>query len=160
MQITSQWFRGLAFGAAALVVTTAPLAAAPDEPAARGEIRTLIRSRLGEAGFTTAQKIEAFRVLRGQAPTVLPLVKQLVQERRGLRDLVQAERLDEPALRAQSARIAQVQAELQVQAARAVHELRRIATPEQQAKLRQLEREVREKIDRRLEMLGAWLTRS
>ncbi|MBS0660211.1 MAG: periplasmic heavy metal sensor [Verrucomicrobia bacterium] len=158
MQIASKWFLGLALGAAALVATPASVPAATGESPARDEMRTLIRSRLTEAGFTTAQKIEAGRIVRRHAPTVLPLVRQWLQERRSLRDLMQAERLDEAALRAQSTRLGQVQTELHLQAARAFQDLRRVATPEQQAKLRQLEREVRAKVDSRLERLGAWLT--
>lgn len=160
MQPTSKWFLGLALGTAALATTATAVSAVSDAPAGRGEIRALVRTRLSEAGFTPMQKLEATRVFRRHAPNVVPLVRQLVQERRALRDLMQSDKLDEAAIRAQSARLSQVQAEMHVQAARALQDLRRIATPEQQGKLRQLEREVREKVDARLEALGAWLTRS
>lgn len=160
MNTPSKWILGLTLGAAALVTTATAVSAVSDFPARRGEIPALIRARLSEAGFTTAQKLEARRVIRQHAPTVLPLVKQLVRERRALRDLFQAEQIDEAALRAQSARIAQVQAEIAVQAARAVQDLRKIATPEQRGKLRELEREVRAKVDDRLEALTSWMSRS
>lgn len=160
MQTPSKWILGLALGVAALATTTTAVLAVSDAPGPRGEIRSLIQARLSDAGFTTTQKLQAGKVLRQYGPTMLPLTRQLIQERRTLRDLTQAERIDEAAIRAQAARLAQVQAEMAIQSARAVQELRKIATPEQQAKLRALEREVRAKVDARLDAIGSWLSRS
>ena len=165
MQSTTKWFLGLALGAATLATTftafaaPAPAAPAPAAPE-RGEIRALLRTGLAEAGFSPMQKAEAALVLRRHAPSVMPLIRQLVQERRALRELMRADPLDEGALRAQSGRIGQLQSELHLQAARATQDVRRLATPEQLARVRQLEQEVRAQMDAGFQALEAWLARS
>jgi protein CpxP len=67
-----------------------------------------------------------------------PLVKQLRAEHRALRSLIHGDTFDEAAIRAQSAKIAAVQADLTVQRARTAQEVRKLLTPEQVKKFKEL----------------------
>lgn len=160
MKTPTKWFIGLASGAAALLVTASTGLAGPFGLGGGGGIPGLVREKLQAAGFTSEQRAQARTVVRQHAPTMLPLVKKIVQERRALRDLVAADQINEAAIRAQSARLAQFQAELAVESARLAQDLRKVATPEQLGKVRELERAVRAKVDEKLDQAGAWLSRS
>ena len=113
--------------------------------------------KLRELNFTPAQKIAARSALKAHAPTMMPLVRKIVGERRALHDMVTAEKIDETAIRAQAGRVGQVQAELAVESSRLVSDLRKIATPEQQAKLHEIGKAIRERVDRGLDKASDWL---
>ena len=106
-----------------------------------------------------SQKEQIRNILRESRPTAQPLVKQLVQERKGLRDLVQSSPVNEPAIRAQAARVAQIQADLAVQRAHVADRVNALLTPDQVAKLKELraERDTRrqEWMNRRFNRDGA-----
>lgn len=67
------------------------------------------------------------------------LMKQLVTERRALRTLIHAEKVDEPAIRAQSAKVAAVKADMEVQHAQTFQQIRALLTPEQAQKLKTIQ---------------------
>ncbi len=138
--------------AAGTLVARPPLALADHLP---GPL--MVRARLAEMNFTPQQREQAIAVLRRHAPTVMPVVKQLVRERRALRDMIRADRPDEAAIRAQAQRVGQVGGELSVLAARLAADLRPIATPEQQAQLRALQESVQTRVDAGLEWAERWL---
>lgn len=137
---------------ASTLVARPPLALADHLPAP-----LMLRARLAEMNFTPQQRDQAIAVLRRHAPTVMPVVKQFVQERRALRDLIRADKPDEAAIRNQAQRVAQVGGELSVLAARVGVDLRAIATPEQQAKLRALQDNLQTRFDAGLEWAERWL---
>ncbi|MGA2605073.1 MAG: periplasmic heavy metal sensor, partial [Verrucomicrobiia bacterium] len=73
--------------------------------------------RLAKLGVTDAQKAQLKTILRSYQPTVGPLVKEVVTERRALRDTIRAQTVDETAIRAQAAKVASLEADLAVQRA-------------------------------------------
>ena len=113
--------------------------------------------KLRDLNISDAQRAAARTTLKAHAPTMMPLVRKLVTERRALHDLVRADQPDEAAIRAQSARVASIQAELAVQFSRLAVDLRKIATPEQLAKVREFEKTIRERVDRGLDKASEWL---
>ena len=72
----------------------------------------------------------------------------MVAERRSLRTLIQAETVDEAAIRAQSAKVAAVAADLAVQRAHGAQEIRKVLTPEQIQKFKSLQEKRDSKFDR------------
>ncbi len=103
--------------------------------------------RLASLGVTDQQKAQIKAVLRKHQPAVEPLVQQFVAEKRELRDTIRADKLDERAICAQTAKVAQVGADLAVERARIVQELRPILTPEQIEKLKEMQADFDDRID-------------
>src|SRR6266853_1002861 len=68
-----------------------------------------------QLGVTANQKAEVKTLLRKYQPTVGPLIKEVVTERRALRDAIRAETIDETAIRAQATKVASLAADLAVQ---------------------------------------------
>ena len=95
--------------------------------------------KLAQLGVTADQKAEVKTILRQYQPTVGPLIKQVVTERRALRDTIRAETIDETAIRAQAAKLASLQADLAVQRAHVAHDIRAVLTPEQLQKLKEMQ---------------------
>lgn len=92
-----------------------------------------------ELGLTSQQKQEIKAVFKKNRPDVEPRRQQLMTERRTLRSLVQADTIDEAAIRAQSAKVAAIEADLAVERAHVAQEVRAILTPEQVKKFRELQ---------------------
>lgn len=103
---------------------------------------------LKKLDLTDAQKQQAKDIFGKHKAQIQPLVKQMVTERRVLRALVQADAVDEQAIRAQSARVSAANADLAVQRAYLFHELRGILTPDQLQKLKDLQAKWDRRIDR------------
>ena len=95
--------------------------------------------RLAQLGVTDSQKAQVKAILRSYQPTVGPLVKELMIERRALRDIIRAQTVDETAIRAQAAKAASLEADLAVQRAHVAHDIRAVLTPEQLQKLKQMQ---------------------
>jgi protein CpxP len=95
--------------------------------------------RLARLGVTDAQKAQLKTILRSYQPTVGPLVKEVVTERRALRDTIRAQTVDEIAIRAQAAKVASLEADLAVQRAHIIHDIRAVLTPEQLQKLKDMQ---------------------
>lgn len=102
-----------------------------------------------ELHLTVQQKQQAKELFDKNMPQVEPLIKQLVAERRALRALIQADAVDEAAIRAQSAKSAAIQADLAVHRAHSAQEFRAILTPEQIVRARELQAERDKKLDKR-----------
>ncbi|NVN91487.1 MAG: Spy/CpxP family protein refolding chaperone [Desulfuromonadales bacterium] len=68
-----------------------------------------------------------------------PLMKQMGTERRALRTLIHADTVNEAAIRAQSGKIAAIEADLAVQRAQAAQLMRALLTPEQVKKLKAIQ---------------------
>lgn len=127
------------------------------DPAARGSrerraasrSRHGIMSRLSEVNVNDAQRSQIRGVLRESRPTMHPLVKQYMQERRALRQLIHTVPVNEAAIRAQSARVSQVKSELDVKRAHMAQRVRAHLTPQQIEKLKELET----RFDRRMDAM-------
>jgi len=120
--------------AATLIGFAAYLARAStaDSSPAKGRI-------FAQLGVTDEQKAEVKGILRKYQPTVEPMVRQLVDARRALRGTIRAETIDESAIRAQAAKVASLEADLAVQRAHVAHDIRAALTPDQIAKLKEMQ---------------------
>lgn len=147
----------VAAGVALLASTTYVWAASPGAFGEHRPFALMMGGKLRALNFTPAQKTAAQSALKTHAPTMMPLVRKMVSERRALHDIVTAEKVDESAIRAQAGRVGQVQAELAVESSRLVADLRKITTPEQAGKLREIEKAIRERIDHGLDKASDWL---
>jgi protein CpxP len=103
--------------------------------------------KLAQLGVTADQKAEVKTILRKYQPTVGPLVKEVVTERRALRDTIHAATIDETAIRAQAAKVASLESDLAVQRAHVSHDIRAVLTPEQLQKVKEMEVDVDARID-------------
>jgi Spy/CpxP family protein refolding chaperone len=103
--------------------------------------------RLKQLGVTADQKAEVKTILRKYQPTVGPLIKEVVTERRALRDAIHAPTIDETAIRAQAAKVASLESDLAVQRAHVSHDIRAVLTPEQLQKVKEMEIDVDARID-------------
>ena len=103
-----------------------------------------------ELGLSAQQKQDIKAIFQNDRTQFQPLLKQLVAERRALRTLIQADTIDEAAIRAQSAKLAAVQADLAVQGAHVGQEVRKVLTPEQVRKFRELQAKMDRKRDEML----------
>ena len=102
-----------------------------------------------ELQLTAQQKQQIKDLFAKNKPQVEPLIKQLVIERRALRNLIQADTIDEAAIREQSAKVAAIQADLAVHRAHAAKEFRAILTPDQIAKAKELQAQRDKKMEER-----------
>jgi Spy/CpxP family protein refolding chaperone len=146
--------------AAALAVATtlgATLVMAADGGGPLGGIRERIHNRLVQLGISGEQRDQMREVLRGFLPEVGPLVKQAVQEHRTLRDVIRATPVNEAAIRAQSAKVAAIDAELAVKRALIVEKIRPILTPDQLKEIQQAEERMQSRVDEGLGRLGRWI---
>ena len=100
-----------------------------------------------ELGLSGQQKQDVKDVFAKILPQTEPLMKQLTAERRVLRTVIQADTIDDTAIRAQSARVAAVEADLAVQKAHVAQQVRAILTPEQVQKFREMQADRDSRID-------------
>jgi periplasmic protein CpxP/Spy len=114
-----------------------------DESPAKGKLA----EKLAQLGVTDEQKTEVKTILRKYQPTIGPMVRQFVDARRALRDTIRAETIDESAIRAQSAKVASLEADLAVQRAYVSHDIRAVLTPDQIEKLKEMRVDVDARID-------------
>jgi Spy/CpxP family protein refolding chaperone len=103
--------------------------------------------KLAQLGVTADQKAEVKTILRKYQPTVGPLIKQVVTERRALRDTIRAETINETAIHAQAAKVASLESDLAVQRAYVAHDIRAVLTPDQLQKLKEMQIDVDARID-------------
>ena len=101
-----------------------------------------------ELGLSPQQKQQVQDIFKKNKPQVQPLFQDLVTERRALRTLIQADTIDETAIRAQSAKVAAIQADLAVQRAHTAQELRAVLTPEQIDKFRAIQQKRDQRMDK------------
>ena len=106
-----------------------------------------LAKRWAQLGVTDAQKTQVKEILRKYQPTVQPMVKQFVAERRALRDLIHAQNVNESAIRAEAAKVAKVGADLAVARAHVAHDIRGVLTPEQIKQLGDMKTDVDARID-------------
>lgn len=112
-----------------------------------GPAKGRFAQKLAQLGVTDDQKTQVKAILRNHQPTAGPLIKQVVTERRALRDAIRAETIDEAAIRAQAAKVASLEADLAVQRAHVAHEIRAVLTPGQWQKLKDMQIDVDARVD-------------
>ena len=93
------------------------------------------------------QKLQIKDLITAKQPDIQPIRRQLILERRALRDLIQSDKFDEFAIRTQAAKVATFQTEMAVQRARVFNEVCQILTPEQKQKFLELQKARDLKID-------------
>lgn len=98
--------------------------------------------------LTDEQKQEIKEVLQEKQPMIQPMLKELATERRALRDLLQAETIDEPAIRTQAAKVAAIEADLAVERAHMHRAIYSLLTPEQQQRFKELQIKRDRRVDR------------
>lgn len=89
-------------------------------------------------GLTDAQKDQARAIFQGNKDVVKPILISLRTERNNLQTLIHADTIDEAAIRAETVKIAEIQADLNVDRAKAGAQFRALLTPAQLATLKTL----------------------
>jgi protein CpxP len=106
--------------------------------------------RLAKAlDLSKEQKDQIKAIFRKHRDEIAPLRKEMVSERRELRNLIQSDKPDEAVLREQAKKIAVTSGNLAVRRAKMAQEVRAVLTPEQIQKFRALQ----EKRDRRIDRM-------
>jgi Spy/CpxP family protein refolding chaperone len=98
-------------------------------------------------GLTDAQKAQAKTIFQDNKEVMKPIFTSLQIERKNLQTLVHADTIDEAAIRAETAKIAGVQADLNVNRAKAGAQFRAILTPAQLATLKTMQQKRHKNID-------------
>jgi periplasmic protein CpxP/Spy len=97
--------------------------------------------------LTDAQKAQAKAIFLGNRDIVRPIFTSLQVEQKNLRALMHADTVDVAAIRAQTAKISSIQADLNVNRARVGAEFRAILTPAQLVTLKTLHKKSQPKDD-------------
>jgi protein CpxP len=101
-----------------------------------------------ELGLSEQQKVkikDIFNQNRQQADAVRA---KLFTEKRNMRTLVQADKTDEAAIRAEATKIAGIEGDLAVQRAHMIQKMRAVLTPEQQTKFKTMQKERESKFEK------------
>ncbi len=92
-------------------------------------------------GLTDAQKTKAKAIFQGNKDVMKPIYSALRTERDTLQTLIHADTVDEAAIRSETAKIAGIEADLNVNRAKMGVQFRAILTPEQLTTLKALQKE-------------------
>jgi protein CpxP len=92
-----------------------------------------------DLGLDDQQKQQIKDIQKSNHDQLKPLIDRLKAERKAMRTLVHAETVDEAVIRSQSARVAAIQADLEVNRAQVAQKIRAILTPEQIQKFKALQ---------------------
>ncbi|MBJ6801061.1 Spy/CpxP family protein refolding chaperone [Geomonas propionica] len=103
-----------------------------------GAHRDRLRKMAAELGLSDQQKNEAQAIFAAGREKNAPLSASLRHERHELQTLVRSGRADEPAIRAQAAKVAALQADCAVQRGAQARQFVALLTPEQAAKFQTL----------------------
>ncbi|MDA8428888.1 MAG: Spy/CpxP family protein refolding chaperone [Geobacteraceae bacterium] len=90
-------------------------------------------------GLTDAQKLQTKAVFQAHRAVVKPIITNLRAEQDNLQALIHADTIDEAAIRAETAKIAGIQADLNVNRAKTDAQFRAILTPSQVVILKSLQ---------------------
>lgn len=129
----------VAMAAVAAAVSFSPLSAsaAPRGDCPYGPERHIQKMET-DLGLSPQQKKDVAELFAQCRTSSEPLRKKLADERLALRNLIHADKVDEAAIRAQSAKVAAVESDLAVQRAQSSQRLRALLTPEQAQKLKSM----------------------
>ena len=90
-----------------------------------------LKNLVKKLGLTDAQKVQAMVLFQSNKDVIKPIINSLRIERENLHALLHADTVDEVAIRAETAKIALIEAELNVNKAKIGVQLRTFLTPEQ-----------------------------
>lgn len=82
-------------------------------------------------GLTDAQQVKAKAIFEANKPLVKELKEKLYAEKKTLHEVMHADKFDEAAIRAESAKVAAIYADLNVNKAKVCADFRAILTPDQ-----------------------------
>ncbi len=99
-------------------------------------------------GLSEQQKLQIKEIFKKGMAEREPIMTRLITERRALRDLVQADRIDDAAIRAQAAKLAAAEGDMALERARMGKQIRAILTPVQAEKFKAFQAEREAKFDR------------
>jgi len=102
-------------------------------------------------GLTDDQKAQVKDIMTKERPTLKPLMQQLAQSRLQLQQYQASGNFDETQVRAMAAQQAQVMTELTVQRARIASEMIKVLTPDQKAKLAEMQSQRQQRFQQRLQ---------
>jgi len=89
--------------------------------------------------LSTAQQDQIKAIWQKEKPTIKPLMQQMHQNHRAMESLINSGPFDEAKTRALATQNSQTMIELQIQHARIKSEMLQVLTPDQKAKLQQIE---------------------
>lgn len=104
-----------------------------------------------ELDLTDAQRAQAKEIMAKEKATLRPLMQQLNEGRKQLRQYEESASFDEAQVRALAAQHSQTITELIVQKARIKSEMIKILTPEQKAKLTEMENRREQRFQKRMQ---------
>ena len=99
-------------------------------------------------GLSEQQKVKMQEIFKQNREQTKPVFDRLITEKRNLRMLVQAEKADETAIRAQAAKLAGIEGDLAIQRAHMAKQMRAILNPEQIEKFKAIQKEREQKFDK------------
>jgi protein CpxP len=157
---TSFFTKFLAVAVAAVMVSgavygqTAGSSDRSDESA--GKVRGRIRAAIQSLDLSDSQRTELRGVIKTNAPGLRSVVQQLIAERRTLRGLIQAVPVNEAAIRAEAAKVAAIEADLDVQRAQLSQSIQKVLTPEQVQKFKDLQAKFDKRLEAGLDRFAKW----
>lgn len=98
-----------------------------------------LKRMMAAVGLSDEQTAEVKNILTQSRTGLKPALKQLVTERRALRNLIQSEIFDEGAIRNQADKIAKLQSDLAVERAQVYQSVLKVLSPEQIQKLKEFQ---------------------
>ena len=113
-----------------------------------------LKKMMAAVGLSDEQKAEVKDILTQNRTLLEPIRKQLVTERRALRNLIQSGSSDEAAIRSQAASVANLQADLAVERAKVYQAILPVLNPDQIQKLKDFQEERDRKVDNFLSRIG------
>jgi Spy/CpxP family protein refolding chaperone len=140
--------------AGGFVATKAFAADNPEAPAMRGKILQRIADKLD---LTADQRAQIKTILMGEKGTLKPLITSLHDSRKGLREAIRAKDASEASVRAASAKVAGVEADLAVERMKLFSKISPILTDEQRQKAADLQAHADEFIDGAIARMGSGL---
>jgi protein CpxP len=108
-----------------------------------------LKKMVKELGLDAQQKTQVKDILKNNHDTAKPLMDKMVAEKRAMRALIQAETVDETAIRSQSAKVAAVEADLAINRAQLAQKLRAVLTPDQIQKFKAIQEKRDQQMDNR-----------
>ncbi len=102
----------------------------------RGDRKAEVKKVIAALKLTDAQKAQMRAVAGKYRPEMKPLLKNMRVERRKLGELMNAEKIDDDAIRAQAGKVSSIGADLAVKRAHEISELKAALTPEQMQTLK------------------------
>ena len=115
----------------------------------------LVLSKIASLGISDGQRDEVRSILHSHQSQVEPMVRQMVTERRALRDMIRGDGpVNEAAIRTQCAKVAKLEADLAVARAGIAQEVKGALKPDQISKLKEMTADVDARVDHALDQVA------